>query len=121
MTLNAAWDKYKGKDFLYVDYGACESCGEMMALLEKEIEMLRQAGGKSLILANFSGATVEGSFITHAKKLGKIFEEHTAKAAILGIHGTHRMLLRAYNNIVPWGNKIEPFDDKTSAMEYLVN
>ena len=63
-----------------------------------------------------SGST---EFMQRAKQLGKeIFDSRTSKSAVLGVTGIKKILLNGYNMIVK--NKLEPFDTKEEALEYLV-
>jgi len=119
MSLQASWETHKGKKYLYVCYTSCDSKEEMIKLLEKELEMLNAAGGRSLLLADFRNTVIESEFMDKAKAIGKELEELTDKSAILGITGAKKLLLMAYNKVSKGG--LKPFDDETSAKDYLVN
>ncbi|MBN2340265.1 MAG: hypothetical protein JXX29_05675 [Deltaproteobacteria bacterium] len=119
MSLQANWETYKGKQILNVCYTTCNSTDEMIKLLEKELQMLKDAGGNSLLLADFRGTTVENEFMDKAKSIGKELEALTDKSAILGITGVKKILLMAYNKVAK--GSLKPFDDETAAKDYLVN
>jgi hypothetical protein len=119
MSLQASWETHNGKKFLYVCFTSCDSNEEMIKLLEKELEMLKAAGGHSLLLADFRDAYIQSDFMDRAKAIGKELEDLTDKSAILGITGAKKLLLMAYNKVSKGG--LKPFDDETSAKDYLVN
>lgn len=119
MSLQASWETHNGKKLLYVCYTSCESNEEMIQLLDKELEMLKAAGGHSLLLADFRNTVIESDFMDRAKAIGKELEALTDKSAILGITGAKKLLLMAYNKVAKGG--LKPFDDETTAKNYLVN
>lgn len=119
MSVNATWEHYKGKEFLYLNYTACKSTDEMIALMEKEVDLLKIHGGKSCILADFRDTTIEAAFMEKARELGGMIEAHTERAAVLGAAGAKKLLMMVYNRISE-GN-LQPFDDIKSAKNYLVN
>jgi len=54
------WIEYKGKKILYCDYRLAKSDKELISLYHKQIEILKNTPGKTILLANV-GDTHAGS------------------------------------------------------------
>lgn len=115
--MNSTWIDYKGKKILYTVYSK-QSSAQMIESLKEQVEIVKQQNGKVLILDDFRDSFASQEFYDLAKDLGKnILAQKTRKNAILGVEGVKKLLLQGYNLFA--GQKIEPFDTKEQALDYL--
>jgi hypothetical protein len=112
------WIDFKGKKILYVDYRK-HTEDEMIDLLEKEANMMKE-NGKTKLIVNFDGAAVPPNFLKRAKELGKeTINPNTDKSAIVGVDGIKAILLKAYNTFS--GDKLHPVKTLDEAKEYVIS
>jgi len=110
---------YKGKRIMYVDYTHCKTTEEMIAVLNEVRREYERTTETFVAVADMRGNFGSSEFMMEASKLAKDhLDKRTLKTAILGIIGIKKILLNAYNKVV--NNKIEAFDTKEEALEYLV-
>jgi hypothetical protein len=114
-----SWIEHNGKRVLYGDYRNLKTSDEMLANLELEAKVTREAEGQVLCLDDFRDAAVTGPFMDRAKALGKqVFAAKVARNAVLGITGVRKVLLNAYNAVA--ANSLRAFDNEGAAKDFLV-
>lgn len=116
--MNNEWIEYKGKKILYTVYSN-QSKENMIEILKEQAEIVKSQPDKVLILDDFRDSYGSDEFLNLAKELGNtILNQKALKNAALGITGVKKILLKTYNLFT--SNKVEPFDSKEEALEYLV-
>jgi hypothetical protein len=72
----------------------------------------------NLTLSDLRNARIDQAFVDLSKEQGKISREYTKKAAVLGVDGVRKILLKAVNMVS--GNPREPFSTMEEAKDWLV-
>ena len=109
---------YRNKDIVLVDYTPCKTKEEMIDTIRLTAQVFKATPGKILTLSDFTGTFGSKEFMDESKKLSvEIFRAKTEKAAVIGITGVKKVLLKSFNAFSI--NKI-PFETKEEALEYLV-
>ncbi len=112
--------EYKGKKILYVDYSHCKTIQDSLDVLEEVRNEYLRTNELYLKLSNFHNTLSNNEYLEVVKKYAKeLFDSRTIRNAAIGITGTQKLLLAAYNISVR--NKLLAFDTKEEALEYLVN
>ena len=116
--MSIEWIEHKGKKILYINYTGL-SPKEELDQIEKATKMLVETNKKdNLTLSDLRGALVDQDFMESSKEHGKISRQYTKKAAVLGVEGIRKILLRAVNSFS--GNPREPFSTMEEASDWLV-
>jgi hypothetical protein len=116
--MSIEWISHEGKKILYIDYAGL-SPKEELEQIAKAAQILVDTKEKSnLTLSNLANAKLDQDFVNLSKEKGKISGQYTKKAAVLGIEGVRKVLLRAVNSFS--GNPREPFSTKEEALAWLV-
>ncbi len=108
--------KHSGKEVIYVDYRG-QSEEEMLATAGDLREWLLAERRYHLRLVNISEAYATPKFTSFIRQLGKDAKGIPVKAAIVGITGAKKVLLKGYNRLL--GGAMRPFDTEDEALEYL--
>jgi hypothetical protein len=115
--MSIEWIDHKGKKILYINYMGLSSA-ERLAQIEKAAQTLVDTGKKdNLTLSDLRDTLVDQEFVDLSKAKGKISGQYTKKAAVLGIEGMKKILLKAVNAFS--GNPREPFSTIEEAKEWL--
>jgi hypothetical protein len=115
--MSIEWIDHKGKKILYINYAGL-SREEELAQIEKATQMLVETNIRdNLTLSDLRGALVDQDFMESSKDHGQISRNYTKKAAVLGVEGVRKILLKAVNTFS--GNPREPFSTKEEAMDWL--
>ncbi len=116
--MSVEWIDHKGKKILYIKYTGL-SPEQQLAQIEKATKTLVDTGKKdNLTLTDVREINVTQDFLDLAKVQGKISGPVTQKAAIVGIEGIRKILLKAVNTVS--GNPREPFATVEEAKDWLV-
>tara|TARA_Y100001949_G_C15783468_1_gene241691 strand:+ start:57 stop:416 length:360 start_codon:yes stop_codon:yes gene_type:complete len=111
---------YKNKRIVFIDYTDCKTKEEMIATLREAAELFKASPEKVLSLSDFTDAFGSKEFMDESKRLSvEVLRAKTEKAALLGITGIKKVLLKGFNAFST--NKLVPFDTKEEALEYLVS
>ncbi len=90
-----------------------------MAQIRKATQTLVDTHDRNnLTLSDVRDAHIDQEFVNLSKEQGKISKDYTKRAAILGVEGVRKILLRAVNMVS--GNPREPFDTMEEAKDWLV-
>ena len=108
---------YKGKEIIYVDYRGLNE-DEMLSLAGSLRQFLMKEPEHHLRLVNISKTPATRKFTAYIRQLGNDTKHLQVKAAIVGITGAKKVLLTGYNRLL--GGAMRPFEDETTAKEYLV-
>jgi hypothetical protein len=123
MAMSVQWKEHQGKTYLSVDYRGCKSQQDMIETFEQqltEMRAVRAAGGRTLLLSNFTGAAVGSDLMSRIKEAGKERgQQSLAKNAILGITGLKSILLKGFIAYTGLHN-VKPFDNEAAALDWLV-
>lgn len=116
--MGAEWITHKGNKILYIKYTG-HTPDEQLELIKTATKMLLDTKVKdNLTLSDVKNIYVNKEFIALAKEKGKESGVVTKKAAIVGIKGLKKILLKAVNGIS--GNPRKPFDTIEKAKDWLV-
>ncbi len=113
------WITYKGHDILFTDYTGLRD-NDIIKMMQTANRTIIEAHDNVLGLADFSGTYATDEIVQYlqsedSKQAAKKLE----KNAVVGVTGIKKMFLNLYNMVTGGGAK--PFDDLTSAKEYLVS
>ncbi len=115
--MSMEWIEHKGKRILYINYARLSSA-ENIAQIDAAVQVLIDSGRKdNLTLTDLRDAVVDQDFVNHSKEKAKISAAYTKKAAILGVEGVRKVLLKAVNAFS--GNPRVPFDSLEAAKDWL--
>jgi hypothetical protein len=117
--MSVSYINYKGKKIMIVDYSKCKTVQDTLDVLEKvRLEYLK-TNDMITSLNDFSGGFGSSEFMSRASQLGKeLFNKRTHKTAAIGVTGLKRVLVNSYNIFMT--NKVQIFDTKEQALEFLV-
>lgn len=91
----------------------------MIATIQEAAVLFRESPQKVLSLSDFTGAFGSKEFMDESKRLSvEVLRAKTAKAAVVGITGIKKVLLKSFNAFTV--NKLIPFDTKEEALDYLI-
>ena len=117
--MKVEWIEYKGKKILYCDYRLAKSDKELISLYHKQIEILKNTPGKTILLANVSETHAGSDYMNEIKTYGQdIKKKKIEKTATLGVSGIKKVLFSAY--IAFTGQVNKAFDNETDAKEWLI-
>jgi hypothetical protein len=120
--MGAEWRKYVGTPYLYVDYSGCTSQEEMLATYEQQVNEMKAAGRRSLVLSNFAGSSVSSAFMQRAQEGGAARgADLLEKSAMVGITGLKNILLDGYVKNTGLSGKVRAFEDEQEAITWLVS
>jgi hypothetical protein len=116
-----SWAQFKGIRYLDIDYRACRTQQEMIALLEEATNAAAEVPGRLLALTHLEGCGIGPEFMGQAKERGKALRvREGSRHAILGITGLKNMLLKTLITVTGWKHT-KPFDSETQALEWLIS
>jgi len=116
--MSIEWIQHKGKRILYVKYSDL-STDEALAQIRKATQTLVDSHDRNnLTLSDVRDAHIDQDFVDLSKAQGKISKDYTKKAAIVGVEGVRKILLKAVNMVS--GNPREPFSTIEEAKDWLV-
>lgn len=119
--MGVEWRDFAGKRYLYVDYTRCASEAEMIETYEQQAQQMRLQPKQSLVLSNFSGATVGSEYMKRVNEGGASAAANMLdKAAFVGLGGLKSILFDGYTRFTGLGNKVKSFDNEADALEWLV-
>ena len=118
--MSIEWKNYKGKRVMYIDYQGCKCEQDLLSVLEEEVRTLNAATTKSLMLSNYTGASISTAYMDKVKQAGKALSAtKIEKSALLGITGLKSILLQGYLAFV--GDKnTKAFASESEALAWLV-
>src|SRR4030043_603283 len=95
--MSIEWITHKNKKILYINYAGL-SPKEELEQIEKATRILVETNNKNnLTLSDLRNALINEAFVNTAKVKGKISGHFTKKAAVLGVEGIRKILLKAVN------------------------
>ena len=116
--MSIEWLDHKGKKILYIKYTGL-SPSEKLDQIDKAVKILSETHKTdNLTLTDMSETFVDEEFLNKSKEQGKISKNYTKKAAIVGIEGIKKLLLKTVNAFS--GNPREPFNTIEEAKEWLI-
>jgi len=119
--MGVQWMEHAGKRILYVDYSGCTTEEEMLATYELQAQQMRLQPSKSLVLSNFTGASVGSAYMKRVSEGGKSHgSDLLEKSAFVGITGLKNILLDGYASVTGLKDKIRTFDSEAEAFNWLV-
>lgn len=116
--MSIEWITHKGKKILYINYAGL-SPKEELEQIDNATKILVETNDKNnLTLSDLRNALINQDFVNRAKEKGKISGHFTKKAAVLGVEGVRKIILKAVNTFSE--NPREPFSTIEEAKEWLV-
>jgi len=116
--MSVEWIDHKGKKILYIKYAGLTS-EEKLDQIDKAVEILSSTKSNSnLTLTDIRETFIDQEFMDKSKIRGKVSKEFTKKAAILGVDGLRKIMLKTVNAFS--GNPREPFNTMEEAKEWLI-
>jgi hypothetical protein len=116
--MSVEWIEHKGKKILYIKYGGLSPSQRLDQIKEATRMIVETNSDKNLSLTDMNDCFVDNEFVELAKEQGKISLPLTHKAAIVGIVGMKKILLKAVNAFTP--KPRIPFETIEKAKDWLV-
>lgn len=114
------WIEYKSKKILHLDYRGAKNEHEMIELLEKGNEYIKNSGRKILVLVDYAHTYATQTYMDKLKENGKQNAPFIEKTAVLGVEGIKKILMNTY--VLFTGEKnIKLFENEDKAKEWLVS
>jgi hypothetical protein len=108
---------YKGREISYLDYRGMK-LEDILKTIDEASKSALLENKRRLQLSNLTGVFAVPEFMDKVKEAGKKTKHLTSKSAVVGVTGTKKLLLNAYNTFT--GANMRAFDDEESAKEWLV-
>ena len=111
---------YKGKEVVYVNY-RMKSQEKIEATFRdsmKYLTMMEEVGKRPLVLIDWRGVPISKEMSDLISEGSKEHVDKIGKSAILGITGIKRLFFEIY--LLVSRSKMKVFDDKSKALDYLV-
>ena len=112
--------EYKGKKILCIDYKEAKSQDQLLTILRESVSTIGKTTGW-LIFTDLTNASLGPDFMKEAKESSKGLVENVDKAAVIGVTGLKKILLKGYNLFVDSEKVTKVFDTKEEALDYLVS
>jgi hypothetical protein len=110
---------FEKKSIIEIDYSDCKEAAMVMLVDELEKELLLR-NKPQLILSTFNEKNFATSkFMRHAERKTAKNIHLINKIAFVGLTSTQMMILKGYNFL--FNRNFRPFDNKTSAIAYLLD
>ncbi len=116
--MSIEWMDHNGKKILYINYAGLSSPEELDQIKKATQVLVDTRKNDNLTLSDLRNALVTQDFVDLSKEMGKTSRHYTKKAAVLGVEGVRKILLRAVNTFS--GNPREPFSTLEEAKDWLV-
>jgi hypothetical protein len=116
--MSAEWITYKGKSILLIKYSGLSPTEQIEQIKKATQILIDTKATNNLTLTDLHDTPINQDFVATANEKGKISGPLTKKAAIVGIQGIKKILLKAVNTMS--GNQREPFATIEEAKEWLV-
>lgn len=115
----AGWIDHAGKRILRLDYTDLSSPDEQIAVLERELDVIETAADRTLVLADFEGASATPEYMARLNEAGKqVRNVKVEKTAVLGITGLKAILLDGYVRFTG-DTRVRAFDSEADALDWL--
>lgn len=123
-TVNKSkWIEYENKKIRFTDFSGLKDEDFVSAItdsLEQDIkEFSRTPNIKQRILIDYSGSVINPGAAKALRESGEKSKMYTAKVAVIGITGVKKILLNLANQVT--GNSLTAFDDRETALKWLVS
>ena len=118
--MEVIWKDFKGKRYLYTDYSYGKNENELLSILDKQIQMIRESDSKVLALTNFTGIQPTAKFMEKIKQAGKnMGNTKIEKTAVLGVTGG--ALTMMYGSYIDYtkGTHLKTFTNEKAALDWL--
>jgi hypothetical protein len=109
---------HKSKEIIYVDYSNVKSEDEMIDILRTHKDMMLKGNKKCSYCADYTGSYTPPQYMKEANKFISDTKHLTIKGSFLGVTGVKGILLSGI--IRMFGMDFKTFNDKNSALDYLV-
>ena len=119
--MKSHWIEYKGSRIFYADYTGFGNDNEALYReVEEAVEILAKEPKKSvLVLSDFSDTVETMKNLEVVRQLVKRSNFAVIKRALLGVSGVRRVFITTFANVTG-GMKVEGFDNREDALEWLV-
>jgi hypothetical protein len=110
---------HKGKEIIFVDYSNVKVEDEMISILNAHKEMVLKDNKKHLFCADYAGSFTPPKYMKEANRFLSDTKHLIIKGSFLGVTGAKSILLSSVIRL--FNMNFRSFDDKNSALEYLVD
>ncbi len=110
---------HKGKEIIFIDYSNVKQEEEMIAILTAHKDMVLKDNKKYLFCADYTGCFTPPKYMTAANRFLEETKHLTIKGAFMGVTGAKNILLTSIIKL--FGMNFKSFDDKNSALDYLIS
>jgi hypothetical protein len=109
---------HKGIEIIFVDYSNVKQEDEMIAILNTHKELVLRDNKKHLFCADYAGSFTQPGYMKEANRFLTDTKHLIIKGSFLGVTGAKGILLSGVIKL--FGLNFRSFNDKTSALDYLV-
>jgi hypothetical protein len=118
--MGVSWINDGGKKLLFVDYDGVKTENEMLKILYEEIEILKNAPQRQLILVNIGNSYSTEKYRQEVQRLTKEVVKHkTEKSAIVGMVGIKKLIFGTMIKLSD--GHVRLFDNLEDAKKWLVS
>ena len=109
---------HKGKEIIFVDYSNVKIESEMIAIIRVHKDLVLKDNKKYLFCADYTGSYTPAEYMKEANKFLNDTKHLALKGAFIGVTGAKNILLTGIIKL--FGMNFKSFDNKNSALDYLV-
>lgn len=118
--MGVEWREHQGRKYLHVDYLACKTEEEMLATYEVQAKLMAVQPHKTLVLSDFTGASVGSAYMRRVQSGGaERGEQLLEKAAFVGVGGLKSILLNGFATAAGLKDKVRGFETEAEALRWL--
>jgi hypothetical protein len=110
---------HKGKEIIFVDYSDVKNEAEMISILKAHKDMVLGENSRFIFCADYTGSVKPSEYALEANKFLSDLEHLIIKGSFIGVTGIKNILLTSV--ITLFGLNFKTFNEKNSALDYLVN
>ncbi len=119
--MKSRWIDYKNRRIFFADYTDFGNDSEgLRAEVAEAVDTIAREPSKSvLVLSDFSGTVETMKNLDVVRQLVKRSNAAVIKRALLGISGIRSIFMTTFSNVTG-GVKMEAFDNREAAMDWLI-
>ena len=109
---------YKNKEIIRSDFRGLTDDDDLIAFLSKLFQYMKDIERPVRRLTLIEGVYFTPKVMAQLPKVTNELQSMIIKDAVIGVHGVKRILLQAYNAIIP--DRVKAFSNEEDAKDWLV-
>lgn len=111
--------EHKGKIIYYSDWRNLKTSDEAIRVMNETADFIEKLGQTNLLeLLDTEGSYAPPEVLMELKKVNARVKKYSGRKAVVGVHGTRKVLLNAINSFS--STQIKAFDTLEKAKDWLV-